>query len=215
MNEVPLVFAEIEFMASSLKTLYHAASKTVFISDCHFGKATHFRNNHIPIPPGAALPDYKNLISVIHHYQPTTCIFLGDLFHSTYNAEWELVTELFRHFNKTNFILVIGNHDILNIQRYKDAGIAVSSSILFENKILLSHEPVKDTNKPNLYGHIHPGYIIHGKARQIASLPCFYMHKNQLIMPAFGTLTGHVNMKRLMPGGKALCLAGEELMWIE
>jgi metallophosphoesterase superfamily enzyme len=44
--------------------------------------------------------------------------------------------------------------------------------------------------KLNIAGHVHPGYLVKTKSRQHYRLPCFYHHRQLLLIPAFGHLTG-------------------------
>jgi metallophosphoesterase superfamily enzyme len=71
--------------------------------------------------------------------------------------------------------------------------------MLEHNGIQLTHEPLQnvDADKFNIAGHVHPGTILKGRGRQSIKLPCFWMYKNQLIMPAFGNLTGAVRMPKV------------------
>lgn len=208
-------FAGLNWEASTLRTLYLPAHHTLLISDCHFGKATHFRKNHIPIPQTAAMADYVNLQHVLNHYQPQVCIFLGDLFHSSANAEWKWLSSLRQAFGNCQFLLIQGNHDILMPADYEMAGFDVVPELLLNGAVTLLHNPPANPDKPVICGHLHPGFTLRGKARQYLSVPCYYIKQHLLIMPAFGSLTGHINMDRKMPGGKALCIAGNQLFWTE
>jgi metallophosphoesterase superfamily enzyme len=42
----------------------------------------------------------------------------------------------------------------------------------------------------NIHGHVHPGIIIKGKAKQSLKFPCFYFTKNYVILPAFSSFSG-------------------------
>ena len=63
--------------------------------------------------------------------------------------------------------------------------------------IILSHDKMimKDENTFNLYGHIHPGILLRGKAKQSLRLPCFWFSKNYGALPAFGRFTGSVSIR--------------------
>lgn len=215
MDEKELVFGEIAFTASTLGSLFEPVSQTLFIADCHFGKASHFRKHNIPVPQNAAVADYYNLIALLDYYKPQLCIFMGDLFHSASNSEWKWLSALRKEYTGIRFLLIEGNHDILPSVHYQEAGFEVLPELLFQNRILLTHEPAENRPIYNMCGHIHPGFTLRGKARQALSMPCFYIHGQLLILPAFGTLTGHVNMDRHLPGGNALCIAGKKLVWVE
>ena len=64
--------------------------------------------------------------------------------------------------------------------------------------MLLIHENNKNTINQiyTISGHVHPGYRLKGKAKQSINLPCFYVGKKNLILPAFGELTGLYAIKK-------------------
>jgi metallophosphoesterase superfamily enzyme len=56
----------------------------------------------------------------------------------------------------------------------------------------LSHEPLEmpKVGNLNICGHLHPGVMLRGKARQSVRIPCFYWSGQTLILPSFGNFTG-------------------------
>ena len=202
-------------MACTLRALFEPKSESLIIADCHLGKTSHFRKNNIPIPQKAALTDFQNLYFLLNHYHPRTCIFLGDLFHSTKNAEWQWLSLLLKDHKGVKFELILGNHDILPLLEYEKNGFAVLESKMLLKKVNLTHEPSLDTTIPNICGHIHPGFTIYGKARQAVTLPCFYIGNNQLILPSFGNLTGQVSQNGKVENAKALCFTKNEFFMVQ
>lgn len=181
-----------KYLLLNEKALFRSSDATLIIADLHLGKAQHFRKNGIYLPQKSAEKDYERLKQLIASLQPRRVILLGDLFHSTYNHEWELFCEFVRHFNTIEFVLVLGNHDILEEKHYKGICSKIVQEVLEEGDILFSHHPLKkiDKDKLNIAGHVHPGVVLYGKGKQHVKLPCFYHSNNQLILPAFGSLTG-------------------------
>ena len=54
---------------------------------------------------------------------------------------------------------------------------------------------VHEVNEANenffsISGHIHPGVLLRGHAKQAMKLPCFAMNERQLVLPAFSLFTG-------------------------
>jgi DNA ligase-associated metallophosphoesterase len=174
------------------KALFRPADDTLILADLHLGKAQHFRKNGIYIPQKSAEKDYERLTALIHSTKPARIILLGDLFHSTYNHEWQLFCEFVKNSKQIEFVLVLGNHDILDKAHYKHICSEIIENTFEEGDVIFSHHPLKKipTGKVCLAGHIHPGVVMQGKAKQQMKLPCFYQHANQLILPAFGSLTG-------------------------
>ncbi|MBL7812560.1 MAG: ligase-associated DNA damage response endonuclease PdeM [Bacteroidetes bacterium] len=201
-EETSLHFAGESFIANTWRSLYHPQTRQLIVSDCHFGKTTHFRRHSIPLPAAAAMQDYQRLHHLLQFYNPLICIFLGDLFHSELNSEWQELQNLVQHHQATEFRLIAGNHDILHADVYSGAGIYSMPGWML-NHILLSHEP--SGFRPNICGHLHPGYRVHGRARQSVLMRCFIASENQLIMPSFGQLTGMVHQKKKHPDDQVLC----------
>ncbi len=174
------------------KAVWLKIHKTVLISDLHIGKVNHFRKSGIAVPAKANDKNVETLIDLFNETKPERVIFLGDLFHSHYNNEWEVLGQVLKHFSACSFELVRGNHDILSSEQYKRLAIAVHEKPISINTLLLSHEPLEDIpiGRYNLAGHIHPGIRLQGKARQSMTLPCFYFGADKGLMPAFGSFTG-------------------------
>lgn len=173
------------------KAIYWEDRSTLLIADLHFGKTNHFRKEGIAVPQELVSQDIQRLRKLLQNYPAENVYFLGDLFHSRLNKEWELLGEEIKTQSDTHFHLLVGNHDILNRDKYSDLKMVIHDHPLELGPFLLTHEPVeKAQNKLNLCGHIHPGVIIKGKGRQRVRLPCFYMTEAFLILPAFGTFTG-------------------------
>ena len=78
-------------------------------------------------------------------------------------------------YSKTEFHLVMGNHDIMPTNSYQELNIKTYSELIIGN-LWLTHEP-QDELKEGLYnlaGHIHPGVKLKGKAKYGASVPSFF-----------------------------------------
>jgi DNA ligase-associated metallophosphoesterase len=183
---------EIQFKLLPDKALFREDTHTLIIADLHLGKAMHFRKSGIPIPPQSAELDYLRLHKMIHAVQPKRIIFLGDLFHSVHNSEWNLFCDFINAYKEIEFILVIGNHDILARHHYKKICITLIEDQIEEEGLILSHIPLENIpeNTINIAGHVHPAVVLKGKGKQHIKLPCFYFFNDQLILPAFGSLTG-------------------------
>ncbi len=90
-------------------------------------------------------------------------------------------------------VLIKGNHDILEEGIYQSTNLKICDE-LKEGPFHFTHESV-DTELYNFSGHIHPGIRLKGKARQGATLPCFYFEENSALVPAFGDFTGVYKIK--------------------
>ena len=173
------------------KAIFWKSQAALLLSDLHLGKINHFRKAGIPVPPKANDHNLEVFIDLVRLCKPKRVICLGDLFHSHYNAEWEVFGEVVRHFSSVSFQLVQGNHDIMSKYQYSRKGIEVLDTLQV-GKFLLTHHPLETIPEGlyNIAGHIHPGVSLRGKGRQAMTLPCFYFSARQAFLPAFGEFTG-------------------------
>lgn len=178
------------FLLLPEKAIFWKERHALVVADIHLGKVTHFRKHGMALPVQSSEKDYKVLQKLIEKFQPEKIFFLGDLFHSDYNAEWNRFKNFRVQNNNIAFVLIKGNHDVLPLKKYAESNIEVVNAFQCQN-ILLLHESSATINGCfTISGHIHPGIKLKGKGRQSLSLPCFYQKENELILPAFGALTG-------------------------
>lgn len=161
----------------------------LLIADLHFGKVEHFRKNGFGVPAGASDADFVRFKNLVRKADARHVVFLGDLFHSDFNNAWRSFENVLEELDEFDFTLVIGNHDILDEDRYRQLHICHQLEI---GGLILTHEPMEVIieNRYNLCGHIHPGVRLKGRGRQNLRLPCFYFGKHTGILPAFGSFTG-------------------------
>ncbi|MBX2954819.1 MAG: ligase-associated DNA damage response endonuclease PdeM [Cyclobacteriaceae bacterium] len=170
----------------------------LLLADMHLGKVNHFRKAGIPVPPKANYKNWETLIELVQLVKPQRMICIGDLFHSHYNYDWEIVGQFTRSFTQLSFELVTGNHDILTNHQYTRSNIILHGEGLQLDTFLFSHFPT-EKHLPGVYtisGHIHPGVQLSGRGKQRIMLPCFYFGEQQGYLPAFGMFTG---LSRIQP----------------
>lgn len=178
------------------KALWMPSQKTLIIADLHLGKIEHFRAAGIAVPSQANMHTLQKLGVLVAKYQPEKVVFLGDLFHSVRNQSYEDFLSYLGDAVHIEFILVMGNHDIMSIAAYQTLELTVVDEYLLGN-LWLTHEP-QTAHKPGMYnlaGHIHPGIRLKGKGKQGLTLPCFYFHEFYGVLPAFGYFTGKAILK--------------------
>ena len=192
------------------KCLWWEQYQTLFIADVHFGKSNHFRKAGIGVPLRVTEEEVVKLQMVVDKYRPQKLVFLGDLFHSEYNRSVELFSKWLDGLGGTETILVRGNHDIMLDEIYDTLGLH-QVEVLQQDGLLFSHDAIQDTGFYNIYGHVHPGVSLYGKARQSQRFPCFHWKEHEAVMPAFGLFTGYVNVK-VRPGDRVFLIAGSRVV---
>lgn len=204
-----------ELLLSAMKCVFLPWVKTLLLADLHLGKAAHFRKNALPLPQQAHIRDYENLHRVLDSFQPERVIFLGDLFHSSYNKAWEETALFFQSYPKMRWQLVMGNHDILHHAHYAEANLeCIEEGTALHGLTLFHHPPEHTENQmaPQVCGHIHPGISLSSKSRDRIVLPCFYLKGQQLILPAFGALTGLARCKKESEQERLIGISGDSLL---
>ncbi len=179
---------EQSFVLHYTGVLFWKEKSQLIISDVHLGKVSHFRKHGAAVPQQAVQKNFDAMNGAIDFFKPKCIVFLGDLFHSSLNKEWEIFEDWVKS-KSAEIILVSGNHDIISPLKYEDLGIKVLSELILDT-FLLTHHPEERDGLFNFSGHVHPAIRLSGLGRQSVRLPCFYKTDYQMILPAFGTFTG-------------------------
>ena len=178
------------------KAIYWQQQQALIMADVHLGKVGHFRKAGIAVPRDLEQNDLAVLSDLIDEYHPKKIIFLGDLFHSDMNADWEWFRLWRQQFPMLEIILIKGNHDIIDERHYTQLNITIHAQLLI-GPFLMLHHPLNDAQLEQaegyvFCGHIHPGINLVGRGRQSITLPCFAFGDKQCILPSFGKFTGRV-----------------------
>lgn len=195
---------------SANRAVFWEEEKSLILADLHFGKTGHFRKAGIGVPQTIYKEDLQRLIATIQFFKAERLIVVGDMFHSKENTEHDLFEKWRKDLSSLEVHLVKGNHDILNEQWYKNAGIILHDHPLIINDFVFLHDytrySLKGNEKYSFCGHIHPGIRLSGIARQGLHLPCFHLEKHACTLPAFSRFTGVSNVKR-KAGDKIFAIA--------
>lgn len=195
--EFPFLNQHLQLLCQ--KAIYWQEERALIAADVHLGKGGHFRKAGIAIPRDLAQDDLAVLSDLIHHHQPEKLIFLGDLFHSDMNSDWDWFALWRQQFPKLRIILIRGNHDVIHDKHYLKLNVELHQSLLLQPFLMLHHPlPTDKQTIAEAYvlcGHIHPGVALKGKGRQSLILPCFSFGSRQAVLPSFGKFTGKVSMQ--------------------
>lgn len=187
-------FANQEFVLDPSGALFWPTKKSVILSDVHLGKVAHFRKHGTALPLKAQEENYKRLEQLFDRYRPEQWLILGDLFHAEWNQEWVLF-EAFVGKHPCAYQLIIGNHDIIDLERFRALDIEVLESTSIEG-ITFAHYPEHESANYRISGHLHPSIRLQLGPSEKRSLKCFYIKNKQLVLPAFGYFTGTSRIKR-------------------
>ncbi len=198
-----------DFVLHPYGAVYWPEQEVLMVADVHLGKISHFRKHGSAVPLQAASQNFIRLDELRREFDPEHIVFMGDLFHSSLNIEWNMFEEWIENIDN-RVHLVAGNHDIISPLKYEALDIQIYSEVKVDG-FHLSHHPEKQEDLFNICGHIHPGYKMRGEGRQLLNLSCFYRSSNQLILPAFGEFTGNYFMKP-EEGDHIFAITGKEVI---
>jgi uncharacterized protein len=173
--------------------LYLPDCRLLCVSDLHLEKGAAFARRGQMLPPWDTYATLKILASVIARHDPAIVVSLGDNFHDRRgSAEMEtgfraMVEVLARG---REFLWVTGNHDPDGVTGLPGTSI----DALTYGGLSFRHEPGKGTIAGEIAGHLHPAATLYRRERAVRR-PCFASDGGRLIMPAFGVMTGGLDLR--------------------
>ena len=189
----PLSFAGESFQASSSGALYWDAQRTLLVADLHLEKASWFARLGQLLPPYDSHATLTALAQEVERTGSTRLYCLGDSFHDRFGcdrlpAESRALLESMTA--RLDWIWIVGNHDP-GFADHCGGAIVEEAEI---GGILLRHEARAHEPRPEMSGHFHPKLRLSLNGRRI-SRRCFVASERKLILPAFGTLTGGLDVR--------------------
>ena len=188
---------EEELILSKERAIYWAAKSMLIISDLHIGKSAHFRKHGLQVPDAVGHTDLLRLSGLMEAFSPDTLLVTGDMFHNKINSDAHAFMEWRRSYPSLKVVLIKGNHDALSNSDYESLDIEVHEKELLCFPFRFIHDKPKEFDEYyNICGHIHPGVVLYGRARQQLKFPCFYFSETCAVLPAFSVFTGLFLIKK-------------------
>ena len=172
--------------------LYYRDRETVVISDLHLEKGSFYAASNQFLPPYDSIETLKKLQSFITQNCVQKIVFLGDLVHDSdgFNRISNDALQIFMEIiAKREVILTVGNHD--KNFNYEDQGLKFCEEYRIDD-IYFRHQP-SDTNGLQIFGHFHPKVTMSIMDKKL-SKKCFVSDAKKVLMPAYGTLTGGMDI---------------------
>lgn len=165
------------------------------VADVHLGKAQVLRRHGIPVPRGSTGADLARLDDLIARTRCARLLVLGDLVHAPGDAQapWRARLADWRaHWREVEMSVVAGNHD-----RGEDLaamGFVPLGESWQHDGLEFAHAPLpagarSHRRRARVCGHVHP-VAVRSDAVGRLRMPVFWLGDNQLVLPAFGALTG-------------------------
>lgn len=180
------------FLADASGALYWPGEKALIVADLHLEKGSAYAERGQMLPPYDTRETLQRLAAAIGRFGAETVIALGDSLHDGRAAARIAREDIERLRNlqeEREWIWLTGNHDPVITPLL---GGVVMELLTIEG-LTLRHEPFRGRVTHEIAGHLHPAAKIamHG---QTARRPCFVGNGRRLVLPAFGTFTGGLNV---------------------
>lgn len=188
----PVSICGKSFRADFSGALYWPSVEALIVADLHLEKGSSFAARGQLLPPYDSRETLRRLAAALDRYPAQTVIALGDSFHDADAADriGEEEMEMLRVLQEDrDWIWVNGNHDPEISERF---GGHVTGAIAIDG-ITLRHEPSPGRATHEIAGHLHPAarLVMYGYSIR---RPCFVANGVRLVMPAFGTFAGGLNV---------------------
>jgi DNA ligase-associated metallophosphoesterase len=186
-------FGRQTFEIAGEAALYWRAQDALLVSDLHLEKASAFALFGQMLPPYDSVSTLQDIAALCSKYSPAKIISLGDNFHDD-DGEHRLAEDaaalLVDLTRDTEWIWITGNHDRAVSGIW--GGEALDELTL--SGITLRHEAKAGDPHPEISGHFHPKFrqILRGR---MVKRRCFVKTPRKMIMPAFGALTGGLDVQ--------------------
>lgn len=166
--------------------------RTLIVADLHLEKGSAFAVRGMLLPPYDTRETLARLGDTISRYRPRRVVALGDSLHDIGGAE-RLTSadraEIKGLQARRDWIWLTGNHDR---EIAAEMGGEVADSLRLGD-LVLRHEPAADAADGEIAGHLHPAARVMANGVGLR-LRCFISNGRRLVMPAFGALTGGLNV---------------------
>lgn len=194
---VHLSFAGHEMQALPQAALYWPARQALLLADIHFEKASWYARSGQMLPPYDSMATLDDLERVIETTNAREVWCLGDSFHDSHGParlSRDVVDRLTTLTTRLRWTWVTGNHDIAMVR--SPAFAALGGDVMTEalvDGVLLRHAAEMGELRPEISGHYHPKIRLSLRGRHVARA-CFVKGGNRIILPAFGSLTGGLDV---------------------
>ena len=205
-------FAGQELCALRSGALFWPARSALLVADLHFEKASWFAMRGQMLPPYDSIQTLGELTELADSHGAREIWCLGDSFHDSKGCERlprAAQGTLRALTGSRRFVWITGNHDAGLVDHC--GGEVVDEAVV--DGLVLRHEADPGETRPELSGHFHPKLRLSVRGKAVARR-CFLATSTKLILPAFGALTGgldvdHPEIRRAL-GGPAQALVPVE-----
>jgi uncharacterized protein len=171
--------------------LYWPEHGLLAVADLHLEKGSSYAARGVLLPPYDTAVTLARLARLIAYYVPRCVVALGDSFHDgggparLSDVDRESLHAMQRG---RDWIWIVGNHD-------PDPATGIGGAFvetLTLGALTFRHLPTGAAG--DICGHLHPVARIAHRGRAV-SRRCFAVDQTRMVMPAFGSYTGGLNIR--------------------
>ena len=188
-----IVLCDTTVIADPAGALYWPDEGLLAVADLHLEKGSAFAVRGVLLPPYDTAATLARLARLIARYTPRLVVALGDSFHDgggparMAGSDRAALTALQRG---RDWLWIAGNHD-----PDPAAGIGGRfADMLALGPLTFRHQPSAIASAGEIAGHLHPQARIARRGRAV-SRRCFAASAQRLIVPAFGSYAGGLNVR--------------------
>lgn len=209
-------FAGHHLVALADGALWWPARQALIVADLHFEKASALARSGQMLPPYDSAATLARLEASVESTGARELWCLGDSFHDGEGVGRlapMVRARLLALTARLAWTWISGNHDGLS---GRALGGMVREEALVDG-LTLRHEARPEEREAELSGHYHPKCKVATRGRSV-SRRCFLLGDNRLILPAYGSLAGGLDVRapafsRLIRGkGEALVPLADRLL---
>ncbi len=188
----PLSMCGKQLIADFSGALYWPGEETLIVADLHLEKASAHAARGTLLPPYDTRETLERLAVAIERYEPRTVVALGDSLHDRGAAERISSRDraaLAILQEDRRWIWVTGNHD-------PEIAASLGGEVvdaLDVGGLRFVHVPTPGRATHEIAGHLHPAARLSLYGHTLRR-PCFIGNRLRLVVPAFGTFTGGLNV---------------------
>ena len=190
----------IEFAGQAMElhhsgAMYWHQQDMLVVGDLHLEKASSYHQSGQFLPPYDTSETLRSLALTITLFAPARLMLLGDVFHD--GGAWERMTIsdrdwLLNMLDGIDTVWVEGNHD----EHFVPPGNICRQSCEVGG-ITFRHAMDTTGKVPEISAHYHPVALIRHRGMRVRRA-CFVCTPQRLLMPAFGALTGGLDVSHAL-----------------
>ena len=198
--------------------LWWDAPGVLVVSDLHFEKASSYAARGQMLPPYDTRATLARVGQLMEALAPRTVISLGDSFHDRRarpRMAADDVASLRRMTGSCDWMWIEGNHDP---KPPEDLGGRAAVEVTI-GPLTFRHIPTEGTAAGEIAGHLHPCARVVSRSGRSVRRRCFATDGARLVMPAYGALTGGLNVldgafARVFPKGLVAGVIGRDGVYL-